>query len=162
MRENFAPLRETERKQNMNKSDILEIVQKKLSEKIETLERLISETRASNNETKSSMGDKYETSREMVQQQINTLQLQLNENRRAHTFLITLNVNPHQIIGVGSLVKTDKGLFYIAVSCGEIIYEGKKIFVISPESPLGGSLLGKKKNDQITLNNSVQNIVNFW
>lgn len=155
-------MRETERKQNMNKSDILEIVQKKLSEKIETLERLISETRASNNETKSSMGDKYETSREMVQQQINTLQLQLNENRRAHTFLITLNVNPHQIIGVGSLVKTDKGLFYIAVSCGEIIYEGKKIFVISPESPLGASLLGKKKNDQITLNNSAQNIVNFW
>ena len=162
MREIFAPLRETERKQNMNKSDILEIVQKKLSEKIETLERLISETRASNNETKSSMGDKYETSREMVQQQINTLQLQLNENRRAHTFLITLNVNPHQIIGVGSLVETDKGLFYIAVSCGEIIYEGKKIFVISPESPLGTSLLGKKKNDQITLNNSAQNIVNFW
>jgi len=162
LRENFAPLRETERKQNMNKSDILEIVQKKLSEKIETLERLISETRASNNETKSSMGDKYETSREMVQQQINTLQLQLNENRRAHTFLITLNVNPHQIIGVGSLVETDKGLFYIAVSCGEIIYEGKKIFVISPESPLGASLLGKKKNDQITLNNSAQNIVNFW
>lgn len=155
-------MRETERKQNMNKSDILEIVQKKLSEKIETLERLISETRASNNETKSSMGDKYETSREMVQQQINTLQLQLNENRRAHTFLITLNVNPHQIIGVGSLVETDKGLFYIAVSCGENIYEGKKIFVISPESPLGASLLGKKKNDQITLNNSAQNIVNFW
>ena len=64
----------------MNKSEILLIIQDKLSAKIENLERLINETRASNNETKSSMGDKFETSREMVQQEINTLQIQLNEN----------------------------------------------------------------------------------
>ena len=67
----------------MNKSEILQIIQKKLSEKIDNLERLIAETRASNNETKSSMGDKYETTREMVQQEINNLQIQLNENIRA-------------------------------------------------------------------------------
>ena len=71
----------------MNKSEILQIIQKKLSEKIDNLERLIDETRASNNETKSSMGDKYETSREMVQQEINNLQIQLNENLRAKNSL---------------------------------------------------------------------------
>ena len=61
----------------MNKSEILKIIHQKLSQKIETLEKMIAETRASNNETKSSMGDKYETSREMVQQEINNLQIHL-------------------------------------------------------------------------------------
>lgn len=146
----------------MNKSEILNIIQIKLSEKIDNLERLINETRASNNETKSSMGDKYETTREMVQQEINNLQVQLNENVRAKNSLKLINTNLHQTIGLGSLVQTDKGFFYIAVSLGEIISNEQKIFVISTESPLGKALYGKKKGDEISLNNTKQIIQNLW
>ena len=146
----------------MNKSEILQIIQDKLSAKIENLERLINETRASNNETKSSMGDKFETSREMVQQEINTLQIQLNENRNARNSLKQINTKLHQTIGLGSLVETDKGLFYIAVSLGEIIFNKKKIFVISTESPLGKILFGMKKGEEISLNNMKQIIKAVW
>ncbi|MDN3607379.1 hypothetical protein [Kaistella yonginensis] len=146
----------------MNKTEILQIIQDKLSEKIGTLERMIAETRASNNETKSSMGDKYETSREMVQQEINNIQLQLNENLRAKNSLKLITTNPHQTIGVGSLVETEKGLFYIAVSLGEIIFNEKKIFVISTESPLGNVLLGHKTGEEISLNNLKQKILKIW
>ena len=146
----------------MNKSEILQIIQDKLSDKIATLEKMISETRASNNETKSSMGDKYETSREMVQQQINNLQVQLNENINARNSLKTINTNLHQTIGLGSLVQTDKGLFYIAVSLGEIIFNEKKIFVISTESPLGKALQGKKEQEEFSLNNLKQTILKIW
>ena len=146
----------------MNKSEILQIIQTKLSEKIDNLERLIHETRTSNNETKSSMGDKYETTREMVQQEINNLQIQLNENVRAKNSLKLINIHPHHIIGSGSLVETDRGLFFIAVSLGEIIFEKKKIFIISPESPLAKALIGKKKDGEILLNNLKQSISNVW
>ena len=146
----------------MNKSEILQIIHDKLSEKIATLEKMISETRASNNETKSSMGDKYETSREMVQQQINNLQVQLNENVQARNSLKIINTKPHQTVGLGSVVETDKGLFYIAVSMGEIIFNENKIFVISTESPLGKALFGKRKGDEISLNNTKQTIRNLW
>ena len=146
----------------MNKSEILQIIQDKLSAKIENFERLIDETRASNNETKSSMGDKFETSREMVQQEINTLQIQLNENVQARNSLKQINTNLHQTIGLGSLVETDKGLFYIAVSLGQIIFNEKKIFVISTESPLGKILFGKKKGEEISLNNMKQTIKAVW
>lgn len=146
----------------MNKSEILQIIQDKLSAKIENLEQLIAETRASHNETKSSMGDKFETSREMVQQEINTLQIQLNEHVQARNSLKQINTNLHQTIGLGSLVETDKGLYYIAVSLGQIIFNETKIFVISTESPLGKLLLGKKKEDEITLNNVKQRILKIW
>ncbi len=71
----------------MNKAELLELVKQKISEKIQKLEQLIAETRASNNDTKSSMGDKYETSREMLQQEINNLQLQLNEQLKSQQIL---------------------------------------------------------------------------
>ena len=155
-------LAETYFKLQMNKSEILKIIQDKLSAKIENLERLIAETRSSNNETKSSMGDKFETSREMVQQEINNLQIQLNENIQARNSLKTINTNEHLIIGLGSLVQTDKGLFYIAVSLGEIILNEKKIFAISTESPLAKMLVGKKKGDEFSLNNAKQIINTIW
>ena len=146
----------------MDKSEILELLHAKLSEKIENLERLIADTRAANNETKSSMGDKYETSREMVQQEINNLQIQLNENLKARNSLQIINVNPHQNVGLGSLVETDKGFFYIAVSLGEISLQKQKIFLISPESPLAKALNGNKTGDTISLNGNIQTIKNIW
>lgn len=142
----------------MNKSEILQIIYDKLSEKIGHLEHLIAETRAANNETKSSMGDKYETSREMVQQEINNLQIQLNENLKSLNSLKLINTTEHSIIGLGSLVETEKGFFYIAVSLGEISLKEKKIFVISTESPLAKAMYGKRKGEEFILNNSKQTI----
>ena len=146
----------------MNKPEILKIIHDKLSEKISHLEYLIAETRAANNETKSSMGDKYETSREMVQQEINNLQIQLNENIRLRNSLKSINVNQHQNVGLGSLVETDKGLFYVAVSLGMIDYEKKKIFLISPESPLAQAMNGKTENEVFSMNGTQQKIVKIW
>ncbi|MCP2039389.1 GreA/GreB family elongation factor [Chryseobacterium sp. HSC-36S06] len=142
----------------MNKSEILQIIYDKLSEKIGHLEHLIAETRAANNETKSSMGDKYEISREMVQQEINNLQIQLNENLKSLNSLKLINTTEHSLIGLGSLVETEKGFFYIAVSLGEISLKEKKIFVISTESPLAKAMYGKRKGEEFILNSSKQTI----
>ncbi len=146
----------------MNKSEILQIIHDKLSEKIGHLEHLISETRAANNETKSSMGDKYETSREMVQQEINNLQIQLNENLRAKNSLKLINTNLHHAVGLGSLVETDQGMFYIAVSLGSVENDQRRIFLISPESPLAKAMTGKVNKDVFVINAVKQTIKNIW
>ena len=146
----------------MNKPEILQIIHSKLSEKIDNLERLIAETRSSNNETKSSMGDKYETTREMVQQEINNLQVQLNENLKAKNSLKLIPTSKSEKIGFGSLVETSSGLFYISVSLGNIIFGNQKIFLISPESPLAKALIDKKKDEEFSLNNLKQKILKIW
>ncbi len=149
-------------KQKMNKSELLQIIQNKLSEKIENLERLIAETRAANNETKSSMGDKYETGREMVQQEINNLQVQLNAFSNSLNMVKNINPVPHQSIGFGSLVETENGKFFISVSWGEVRLNGEKIFVISTESPLAKVMHGKKAGETFIVNNIGQTIKNIW
>lgn len=146
----------------MNKPELLEIIHQKISEKIQKLEQLIAETRASNNDTKSSMGDKYETSREMLQQEINNLQLQLNEHLKSLQILKNINPISHKIVGLGSLVETEKGRFFIAVSLGEITINQEKIFVISAESPLAKAMSGKKVGETFIVNNLTQIIKNIW
>lgn len=146
----------------MDKSEILKIISQKLSEKIQKLENLISETRASSNDTKSSMGDKYETGREMLQQEINNLQIQLNEILKQKDFLKTILPKPSDKAEKGAIIETDKGLFFISVSLGEIIYENKKIIAISPESPLAKAMHGKMKSEIFAINNLSQAIKNIW
>ncbi|GGP04249.1 hypothetical protein GCM10010992_15480 [Cloacibacterium rupense] len=146
----------------MNKPQLLEIIHQKISEKIQKLEQLIAETRASNNETKSSMGDKYETSREMLQQEINNLQLQLNEHLKSLQILKNVNPNPHKIVTLGSFVETEKGKFFIAVSLGEFSFNQEKIFVVSAESPLAKAMNSKKTGETFIVNNLSQTIKNIW
>ncbi|AYM99853.1 hypothetical protein [Chryseobacterium sp. 3008163] len=137
----------------MNKENILQILKDKISEKIKIFENLIAETRASSNDTKSSMGDKYETGREMLQQEINNIQRQLNETLNQQNFLKKLNTEVCTKVQNGALVKTDKGFFYISVSSGEIVFEGKKIMTISSESPLAKAMFGKKIAETFIINN---------
>ena len=144
------------------KSELLEIIQQKVSEKILKLEQLIAETRASNNDTKSSMGDKYETSREMLQQEINNLQIQLNEHLKSQKILKNINPNPHKVVSLGSWVETNKGKFFIAISLGEIFFNQEKVFVISTESPLAKAMSGKKVGETFIVNNLTQTIKNIW
>lgn len=143
----------------MNKSSLLDIIKSKLSEKIQTLEKLIAETRASSNDTKSSMGDKYETGREMLQQEINNLQIQLNEILKQQDFLKTVLPKQSDKAEKGAIVKTEKGLFFISVSLGEITCENQKIICISPESPLAKAMFGKQENESFSLNNINQKII---
>lgn len=146
----------------MKKEEILNILKDKISEKILTFENLIAETRASSNDTKSSMGDKYETGREMLQQEINNLQIQLNEVLKQRDFLKNLSAKPSLKAEKGALVKTDKGLFYISVSLSNIDFNGSKIFCISPDSPLAKVLDGKTESETISLNNVAQKILQIF
>ncbi len=129
----------------MNKQEIINIIREKITDKIRYFENLIAETRASNNDTKSSMGDKYETGREMLQQEINNLQRQLNETLNQQAVVQKITSEPSEKVQNGALVKTNKGLFYISVSLGEIVFEKEKIMTVSAESPLVKMMYGKRQ-----------------
>ena len=53
------------------------------------------------NDTKSSMGDKYETSREMAQQELSRLQQQLNQALQDQEILTNLPDQASSVVGLG-------------------------------------------------------------
>ncbi|MGB4776154.1 MAG: 3-oxoacyl-ACP synthase [Daejeonella sp.] len=117
-----------------------------VEQRIQTARNAIDASRESaNDDTKSSAGDKYETGREMMQQEINRNQVQLNEAQKLKEILNRLSVEKSEsIIRNGSLVVTNQGAFYIAVSCGQIVIDGKSYFAISSQSPIGIKFMGQK------------------
>ncbi len=146
----------------MDKEKILDTVKHKISEKIQNLEKLIAETRASSNDTKSSMGDKYETGREMLQQEINNLQRQLNEVLNQQNLIQKITSDLSLKVQNGALVKTDRGLFYIAAPIGELILENQKIMSVSVEAPLAKAMLGLHAGQTFSVNNTTQTIQEIW
>lgn len=146
----------------MNKTKVYHIIEKKLNSKIQNLDNLIFEARQSNTETKSSMGDKYETSREMVQQEISKLQWQHNEFLKYKNVLATVKFAQLPKVGLGSLVQTDKGWFFIAVSLGTVEYENYQIFTVSQDSPVAKALMNKYIGDSAIVNETKHNILQIY
>lgn len=118
-----------------------------LEEKIHHFENMINDLRASNNETKSSMGDKYETSREMLQQEITQIQRQLANVKQQKAVLKRMRETPTQTVTFGSVVKTSVGNFVVAISIGKFKVSEEEYIAISEEAPLVRQLIGKKKGD---------------
>lgn len=109
--------------------------------------------KASNDDTKSSAGDKYETGREMAQQETNRNLAQLNEANKLMVALNRINTTGiSTLIEPGSVVFTSNGNFYLAVSAGSLTVDGKTYFAVSPGSPVGIKLIGKKAKDSFDLN----------
>lgn len=138
----------------MNKEHLYQLCLSFIEQRIQTAETALTQAReASNDDTKSSAGDKYETSREMMQQDIDRnkrLLIDAEENRKILEAIGHSPVSDH--IRGGSLVYTSQGIFYISISAGQLQSEGKTVFGISAASPIGKLMMGKKKGDDFSFN----------
>ena len=102
---------------------------------------------SSKEETKSSAGDKYETARAMIQQEIDKYSMQLLDAEKQKAILSGLPMTEDSVIRNGSLVITNNGNFLISVSLGQLTIDNKNYFAISSASPIGAILLNKRKGD---------------
>ncbi|MDM1073703.1 hypothetical protein HX001_14535 [Empedobacter brevis] len=134
------------------KTELYQFIENQIKDKINYLNHLIEDLRASNSDTKSSMGDKYETSREMMQQEITRIQNQLNEVLVQQEFFSKIKIIENKTIGLGSYIETSMGNFCVACSFGEIMFENKKIFILSSQTPLAKKIMGKTESDSFEMN----------
>lgn len=114
---------------------------------------------ASFEETKSSAGDKFETGREMMQQEADKFTRQIEELNKIYRLIDTLNLSKSsEKIEAGSIVKTNLNTFFISASLGMVDFQGEKLMLISAISPLASALLDKKAGEQITFNSRTYTI----
>ena len=116
----------------------------KLKDSVQDLQQAASE------DTKSSAGDKFETSREMMKLEIEKNNIQLRQLNSMKQLLA--KCKPDQLseeIRLGALVRSNEGLYYFAVPLGKVEAAGESCFVLSLASPLGKALLGKKSGESI-------------
>ena len=126
------------------KHELFKLCEHYVASSINTIQQVITNAQAAaNDETKSSAGDKYETTRAMMQIEIENNTTQLANFEKMRNVLTRINPDKtSQQIELGSLVITNHGNFYISISAGKLTVEDELYFAISTASPLGSKLIG--------------------
>ena len=130
--------------------------------RIETAETALAQAQeASNDDTKSSAGDKFETTREMMQQDIFRNKRLLADAQQNLGLLKSLTGVPvSELVKNGSLVETNQGLFYLSISAGQLSVSDTTAFAISAASPVGQLMLGKRVGEEFTFNQKTYTVLN--
>jgi hypothetical protein len=136
------------------KEKIYESYLRLVEDKIQLFQNNLYELReSSSNETKSTAGDKYETALAMLHIEQENISQQLQEALKQKALLSKLDphVSASKIIN-GSLIKTNKGYFFLSLALGKIAVDDTTVIALSPHSPLGQKLIGLKENDSTEMN----------
>jgi transcription elongation GreA/GreB family factor len=144
----------------MNKEDVHAACVAHLTEKITALQEQLENLRSdASGESKSSAGDKHETARAMAQLEQEQLGRHLKEQEHMLASLLPLaQTEQANTVKAGSLVKTNKGHFYLATALGKLAVQNEPFYVLSSQSPLGKNLMGKKVGEQFTVNTVLYSI----
>lgn len=114
---------------------------------------MASNKKALYSETKSSAGDKHETGRAMIQLEMEKVGQQLAVINAMKLILDKIDIEKSTNIGcLGSLIKTTKADYFLAVSAGKVEIDKQTYYTVSLNSPIGKQLLGKKEGDFIPFN----------
>jgi transcription elongation GreA/GreB family factor len=146
------------------KQKIHQQYQQIVNDRVDVLQDMITAlTEDSKNDAKGSAGDKHETALSMMHLEQEKLNHKLSENLEQKAILSKIDASIiHKVIGLGSLVQTNHLLVYISTALPKIEVEDKTVFAVSPQSPLGNQLMGKKVGEEFEINGVKYNILEVF
>jgi len=129
-----------------------------IEDKITTNKKILARLQESlTGETKSSAGDKFETSRAMLQADIARHQELVMKAEQEKAKLNTLSYDTAEEVREGSVVITDKANFFLSIALGKVKTD-QLYYVLSIASPLGQQLKGKREGDTFSMNKTAYRI----
>ena len=124
----------------LNKSVVIAELNKQLQNKLTYLNTTLQQAIDSrNSDTKSSAGDKFETSREMAQIEIHKLESEIVKTQQ---FINNLLAKASQFI------VTNKGVFLITIPFGKLMLNDTVVFCISNSAPIAKPLVNTEISAQ--------------
>lgn len=132
-----------------------------IRKKLKILEKRKNELKlALESEDKRSAGDKHETGRAMIQLEREKLGKQILENEQVlKKYISYKKTSNNENVRTGSIVITTDLNYYLSLPAGFLKNDSNIFYCVSPESPIGKLLLGKKVKDEIYLNKKTSTIL---
>lgn len=151
----------SENRNTPDKAAVLNLVRVTITESAQAAKKAMDQAQESaNSESKSSMGDKYETGRAMAQLDRDLYARRYDQIIRELEVLERIGDSAvaSPVAKLGSLVKTTVGWVLLAVSLGVLEVEGQKVLVVSGQSPLGKLVVGKRVGDRFVFQGKEQRV----
>ncbi|MCB0478908.1 MAG: GreA/GreB family elongation factor [Crocinitomicaceae bacterium] len=148
----------------MKKKILIDKATEVVSEKINELKSEILDLQdAMNTEGKSTVGDKHETNRAIIQNEIEQLGKQLNSHEQHLRVFSGIDFgHSHDYVESGSYVLTNKYNLFMGISLGKINVEGNDVQFVSMESPIAQALLKKKVGEEIDFHDEKIQILEIY
>jgi ElaB/YqjD/DUF883 family membrane-anchored ribosome-binding protein len=132
----------------MIKEQLIETVKTELTRKHRQAITLVQQLQESLfSESKSSAGDKHETARAMVQIELEQASKQLKEVELLINNFEKIKTISRTSIGLGSLIETNLGWFYLSIPLGKVQVDQKEVFCLGQTAPISNLLLQQKVGD---------------
>lgn len=148
----------------MNKELVHKVISANLQQRIDDLKVILQDSfDAAAEDTKSSAGDKHETSTAMAQLEQEKLTKQINEFLELKTILKQINpARTHNKVELGSLVETNNGWYYFSIGLGAVNYEDTRVFCMTLQAPIGKLLEGKKVGESVVFNGNSTLVIGVY
>ncbi|MEM6380852.1 MAG: hypothetical protein AAF705_21955, partial [Bacteroidota bacterium] len=105
----------------------------------------------------------YETGRAMLQIDEDKVLTQLQFNRATKSQLEQIKLDEKtDRVQNGSLVKTEKGLYFVGIGLGKVKVGPQICYCVSLQSPVGKALVGKAIGDTLVTKQLKMTILNLY
>lgn len=145
----------------MEKQEILKVAIAFVNQRLAETEALVAGLNADiAGDTKSSMGDKYETSREMATAELNKAQ-KVKQTLLDNLILLKTAAGgvKGEKTGLGSLIVTDRARFFLGAPLGKLKIADGEIFFISIDSPIGKRFNGMARDTRFVEFNNTRYVI---
>ena len=139
---------------NPLRQQIIERYQQLVQDRIDAFRDMISAlSDDARNDAKGSAGDKHETALSMMQLEQEKLTYKLREflDQKSVLDKIANAQSTSKTAVLGSVVLANDKYFFISAALPKITIDDKTIFAVSPQSPLGHELIGKRPGDSLAV-----------
>lgn len=147
----------------MDRSKIIELVQRQLETNIEEINQALENYRSASDLDESDTRDMEDFSQQSENKELQLqMELQLENAKDQLVRLQEFSEETTESAGVGSIIETDKNWFILGLSLSSIPVGGKELIGISVESPAFAIINDKTKGDSLSLGNNTHTILGIY
>jgi transcription elongation GreA/GreB family factor len=149
----------------VEKQLIHQLLKQELENRISSLKLILAQSfeAVASEDTKSSAGDKHETSVSMAQLEQEKLTRQINQLLELEQQFFKIKADTiHSKIQFGSLIETNNGFLYVSIGLGKVSNEKYDFYALGPEAPLVKLMIGKKTGDCVEFNGNKTEILQVF
>lgn len=142
----------------MDKQKLIEACMQRLTEQATTAKRMMDEAQQQCNDYGQNK-DRYDPFRTKLMRQRDMHAKQYQSLLDQQNVLAQISTNQqHSCVEFGSIVRTNRGLFFVATAIGRVECNGQNIFAISISAPIYAAMDGKKIGETFAFNGTTHTI----
>ncbi|MBQ9470131.1 MAG: hypothetical protein IJU72_04160 [Bacteroidales bacterium] len=136
----------------MDKHKLIAACQQRLAEQLSNAKQMMDDAQQQSNDYGQNK-DRYDPFRTKLMRQRDMHAKQYQSLLEQQNLLEQLSPTAkHTSVEFGSLVRTNRGLFFVATAIGRVEYEGQSVFTISMSAPIYGAMDGRVAGDSFEFN----------